>query len=186
MRIKATEIRKGMILEIDGELYYVHSFTHLTPGKGQALVQTKLKHLQSGRMIDKRFSSSEKVEKASLQQQQMQYLYQDGDTFYFMNTENYEQISLPADLIGDNVNFLKPDIEISVNFYNGEPVSIELPTVVELEVIETEPGLKNATVSNVNKPAKLETGVVIQVPQFINEGDIIKVNTQTGEYISRA
>ncbi len=186
MKIKATEIRKGMILEIDGDLYYVHSFTHLTPGKGQALVQTKLKNLQSGRMIDKRFASDDKVEKASLEQREMQYLYQDGDTYYFMNMENYEQISLPKDLLGDSVNFLKPDIEISVNYYNGEPVSVELPIVVELEVIETEPGLKNATVSNVNKPAKLETGVVIQVPQFINEGDIIKVNTQTGEYISRA
>ncbi len=186
MKIKATEIRKGMILEIDGDLYYVHSFTHLTPGKGQALVQTKLKNLQSGRMIDKRFSSDDKVEKASLEQREMQYLYQDGDTYYFMNMENYEQISLPKDLLGDSVNFLKPDIEISVNYYNGEPVSVELPIVVELEVIETEPGLKNATVSNVNKPAKLETGVIIQVPQFINEGDIIKVNTQTGEYISRA
>ncbi len=186
MKIKATEIRKGMILEIDGDLYYVHSFTHLTPGKGQALIQTKLKNLQSGRMIDKRFSSSDKVEKASLEQQQMQYLYQDGDTYHFMNTENYEQISLPADLLGESVNFLKPNIEISVNFYDGDPISIDLPTVVELEVIETEPGLKNATVSNVNKPAKLETGVIIQVPQFINEGDIIKVNTQTGEYVSRA
>lgn len=175
-----------MILEIDGDLYYVHSFTHLTPGKGQALIQTKLKNLQSGRMIDKRFSSSDKVEKASLEQQQMQYLYQDGDTYHFMNTENYEQISLPADLLGESVNFLKPNIEISVNFYDGDPISIDLPTVVELEVIETEPGLKNATVSNVNKPAKLETGVIIQVPQFINEGDIIKVNTQTGEYVSRA
>ncbi len=186
MKIKATEIRKGMILEIDGDLYYVHSFTHLTPGKGQALVQTKLKNLQSGRMIDKRFSSSDKVEKASLEQKPMQYLYQEGTDYHFMNTENYEQVILPEELLGDSINFLKPDIEISVNYYNGEPVGVELPIVVELEVIETEPGVKNATVSNVNKPAKLETGVVIQVPQFINEGDIIKVNTQTGEYISRA
>jgi len=183
--INATEIRKGMILIVEGELYQVLSFTHLTPGKGRAYVQTKLRHVESGTLKDYRFRSNDRVEKAFLESQEMVFLYNDGDSYHFMNNETYEQISLDESYLGDAVFYLKPETNITVDFYKGKPIGVELPATVDLEVVETEPGVKNATVSNVTKPATLETGLVVQVPPFVSEGEIIKVNTQTGEYISR-
>ncbi len=183
--INATEIRKGMILKLENELYQVLTFTHLTPGKGRAFVQTKLRQLESGTLKDYRFRSNDRVEKAFLDSQEMQYMYSDGENYHFMNNETYEQISLSADYLGDAVNYLKADIVISVQFHEGRPIGIQLPATVELQVMETEPGMKNATVTNVTKPAKMETGLVVQVPPFIDEGEVIRVNTETGEYTGR-
>jgi len=171
---------------MDDGLYQVFEFSHLTPGKGRAFVQTKLRHLETGVIKDHRFRSVDRVEKAFLDSHEMVFLYSDGDQFHFMNNETYEQISFFRDYLGDGVNYLKPDITINVQFHKGTPVGVQLPATVDLKVVETEPGVKHATVSNVTKPATMETGVVVQVPSFINEGEIIRVNTETGEYSGRA
>jgi len=145
-----------------------------------------MRNLRSGTMIEHRFSSEDKVERAILDEVQMEYLYDDGEYFYFMNTENYEQIHLTKEILGDAVNYLIPQLKVSVEFYEGKPMSVELPATVDMTVMETEPGLKGATVSNVTKPAKLETGLVVQVPPFITEGEKIRVNTAEGTYQERA
>lgn len=184
--INATDIRRGMILKMDDGLYQVFDFTHITPGKGRAFVQTKLRNLESGVIKDYRFRSSDRVEKAFLDSHEMQYMYNDGEFYYFMNNETFEQISLSREYLGDGIYYLKPDTIISMQFHEKRPLGVQLPASVELEVVETEPAVKNATVSNVTKPATTETGLVVQVPPFINSGETIKVNTETGEYISRA
>ena len=145
-----------------------------------------MRSLRSGSMTEHRFSSEDKVEKAIMEEQQMEYLYDDGEYYYFMNTENFEQMHLMKDLLGDAVQYLIPQLKVSVEFYEGKPISVELPATVDLTVVETEPGLKGATVSNVTKPAKLETGLVVQVPPFITEGEKIRVNTAEGTYQERA
>lgn len=183
--INATDIRKGIIIKVDGDLYQVHSYHHATPGNLRGFVQTRLRHLASGNMKDFRFRSNDKIEKAFLDTQAMSFLYADGDHYHFMNNETYEQVSLNTDALGEAVNYLLPETIINVDFYDGKPVGVELPGTVELKVIETAPAIKNATVSNVTKPAKLETGVVVQVPPFVDEGDTLRINTETGEYISR-
>ncbi len=137
-------------------------------------------------MFEHRFSSEDRVERAALDEQQMEYLYDDGEYYYFMNTESFEQMHLTKDLLGDAVEYLIPNLKVTVEFYEGKPISVELPATVDLQVVETEPGLKGATVSNVTKPAKMETGLVVQVPPFINEGEKIKVNTAEGTYVERA
>ncbi len=162
------------------------SMVHRTPGNLRGFVQAKMRNLRSGSMIEHRFSSEDKVERVALDEQEMEYLYDDGDSYYFMNTENYEQIHLTKDLLGDGVFYLIPQLKVNVEFYEGKPISVELPPSVEMTVKETEPGLKGSTVSNVTKPAKMETGLVVQVPAFIGEGERIRINTSEGAYLERA
>ena len=183
--INATDIRKGNIIKMDGELYQVLTYHHATPGNLRGFVQVKLRNLASGTQKDHRFRSTDRVEKAFLDTQEMSYLYSDGDMFHFMNSETYEQVALSKESLGDAVDYLMPETVITVDFFEGKPVGVELPSSVELKVVETEPGIRSATVSNVTKPAKLETGLVVQVPSFVNEGDTLKINTASGEYVSR-
>ncbi len=175
-----------MVVKFNNELHSVFSVTHRTPGNLRAFVQAKLRNLRSGAMFEHRFSSEDKVEKAVLDQQEMEYLYDDGDFYYFMNTENYEQMHLTKELLGDATEYLIPNLKVSVEFYEGKPIGVDLPPSVTLTVLETEPGLRGATVSNVSKPAKMETGLIVAVPPFINEGDKIRVSTSEGTYQERA
>lgn len=183
--IAATQMRRGMVIKKDGELFTVFSALHKTPGNLRGFVQAKLRNLRNGSMIDHRFRSVDMVEKVSLEEQEMEYLYKDVDDYYFMNTETYEQIHLHESVLGDSVMFLTPNIKIKVEFYENSPIGIELPATVDMVVIETEPGLKSATASNVNKPAKMETGLVVQVPPFIDAGEKIRIDTDEGKYLER-
>jgi elongation factor P len=184
--LSATQLRPGMVVKFNNELYSVFSMSHRTPGNLRGFVQVRMRSLRSGSMMEHRFSSEDKVEKAILDEQQMEYLYDDGEYYYFMNTENYEQMHLTKELLGDATDYLIPQLKVHVEFYEGKPISVELPATVDLMVMETEPGLKGATVSNVTKPAKMETGLVVQVPPFIVEGEKIRVNTSEGTYQERA
>ena len=184
--ISATQMRPGMVIKFNNELHSVFSVTHRTPGNLRGFVQAKMRNLRSGNMTEHRFSSEDRVEKAALEEHDMEYLYDDGEYFYFMNSETYEQMHLTKDLLGDATNYLIPQLKVTVEFYEGKPISVDLPATVDLTVVETEPGLKGATVSNVTKPAKLETGLVVQVPPFITEGEKIRVNTTEGTYQERA
>ena len=184
--LSATQLRPGMVIKFNNELYSVFSMTHRTPGNLRGFVQAKMRSLRTGSMTEHRFSSEDKVEKAQLDQHDMEYMYDDGEYFYFMNVENYEQMHLTKDLLGDATNYLIPQLKVTVEFYEGKPISVELPATVDMTVVETEPGLKGATVSNVTKPAKMETGLVVQVPPFITEGEKIRVNTSEGTYQERA
>jgi elongation factor P len=186
MAIPATQLRPGMIIKHNNDLHSVFSVEHRTPGNLRAFIQAKLRNLRTGAMFEHRFRSPDPIEKITVDEVQMEYLYQDGDDYYFMNTENYEQIHLKKDTLGDSVDYLTPNLQIKVEFFDGKAVGIELPQTVELTIIETEPGLKSATASSVTKPAKTETGLVVQVPPFINEGERIKVDTAEGVYLSRA
>ena len=184
--ISATQMRPGMLIKFNNELYTVFSVAHRTPGNLRGFVQAKMRSLRSGSMTEHRFSSEDKVEKAVMEQHDMEYLYDDGEYFYFMNTESFEQIHLMKDLLGDATSYLIPQLKVTVEFYEGKPISVELPATIDMTVVETEPGLKGATVSNVTKPAKMETGLVVQVPAFITEGEKIRVNTTEGTYQERA
>ena len=184
--VSATQMRPGMVIKFNNELYSIFSVNHRTPGNLRGFVQVKMRSLRSGSMTEHRFSSEDKVEKALLEEHEMQYLYDDGEYYYFMNTENFEQMHLMKDLLGDATQYLIPQLMVKVEFYEGKPMSVELPQTVDLTVLETEPGMKGATVSNVTKPAKLETGLVVQVPSFITEGEKIRVNTAEGTYQERA
>ena len=175
-----------MIIKHNNDLHSVFSVEHRTPGNLRAFIQAKLRNLRTGAMFEHRFRSPDPIEKITVDEVQMEYLYQDGDDYYFMNTENYEQIHLKRDTLGDSVDYLTPNLQIQVEFFDGKAVGIELPQTVELTIIESEPGLKSATASSVTKPAKTETGLVVQVPPFINEGERIKVDTAEGVYLSRA
>jgi elongation factor P len=184
--ISATQMRPGMVIKFNNELHTVFSVAHRTPGNLRGFVQAKLRNLRSGTMFEHRFSSEDRVEKAILDEQEMEYLYDDGEYYYFMNTESFEQMHLMKDLLGDAVEYLIPQLKVSVEFYEGKPISVELPATVDMTVVETEPGLKGSTVSNVTKPAKMETGLVVYVPPFISEGEKIRVNTAEGTYVERA
>ena len=175
-----------MIIKHNNDLHSVFSVEHRTPGNLRAFIQAKLRNLRTGAMFEHRFRSPDPIEKINVDEVQMEYLYNDGDAYYFMNTENYEQIHLTKDILGEAVDYLTPNLQIRVEFFDGKPVGIELPQTVDLQVIETEPGLKSATASSVTKPAKTETGLVVQVPPFINEGETIRVDTAEGTYLSRA
>jgi elongation factor P len=181
----ANDLRPGMVIKFNNELHSVFSVTHRTPGNLRAFVQAKLRNLRTGAMFEHRFSSTEAVDRAILDEQEMEYLYDDGEYYYFMNSETYEQTHFTKDFLGETVQYLIPQLKVAVEFYEGKPISVELPATVEMKVVETEPGLKGATVSNVGKPAKLESGLVVQVPAFINEGDVIRVNTAEGTYQER-
>ncbi len=184
--ISATQMRPGMVIKFNNDLYSIFSVVHRTPGNLRGFVQAKMRNLRSGSMSEHRFSSEDRVERAVLDEQEMEYLYDDGEYYYFMNTENFEQMHLTKDILGDAIQYLIPQLRVHVEFYEGKPMSVELPATVDLTIVETEPGLKGATVSNVTKPAKLETGLVVQVPPFINQGEKIRVNTAEGTYQERA
>ena len=184
--VAATQLRPGNVIKHAGELFSVFSVVHRTPGNLRAFVQAKLRNLRTGAIIEHRFRSEDRIEQAVLDESEMQFLYRDGEDYHFMNTESYEQIHLHKDVLGDSADYLLPEGMIQVEFYEGKPVGIELPATVDMTVVETEPGLKSATASNVSKPAKLETGLVVQVPAFINAGEKIRVDTAEGKYLERA
>jgi elongation factor P len=184
--LPATRLKKGMLIKMENDLFRILELQHVTPGNLRGFVRVKMRNIRNGSLNDNRFRSEDQVERAVLDEREMQYLYQDGDDFYFMDTANYEQIHISNEALGDSVNYLKPEMTIQVEFYGTEPVGIELPQTVDLKVTDTAPGIKGATASNQIKPATLETGVVVNVPPFINNGDLIRVNTETGEYLSRA
>jgi elongation factor P len=184
--IAATQLRPGMVVKFNNDLFSVFSMVHRTPGNLRGFVQAKMRNFKSGTMIEHRFSSEDKVERVSLEQQEMEYLYADGDSFYFMNTENFEQIDLRKDILGDATDYLIPNLKVNVEFYEGKPMSVELPAAVIMTVVETEPGLKGATASNVTKPAKMDTGLTVYVPPFVNEGEKIRVSTSDASYLERA
>ena len=175
-----------MLIKIDADLFRALDVQHVTPGNLRGFVRVKMRNIRSGVLADNRFRSEDTVERAVLDEREMQYLYQDGDDYYFMDTATFDQIHISSEALGDSVNYLKPEMTIQVEFYGSEPVGIELPQTVDLKVTDTVPGIKGATASNQIKPATLETGVVVNVPPFINTGDVIRVNTETGEYLSRA
>lgn len=175
-----------MVVKFNNDLYSVFKMEHRTPGNLRGFVQAKMRNLKTGTMIEHRFSSEDRVERAALDEHEMEYLYDDGEFFYFMNTETFDQMHLTKEILGDATSFLIPQLKVSVEFYEGKAISVELPPSVEMTVVETEPGLKGATVSNVTKPAKLETGLVVQVPPFINEGEKIRVSTAEATYLERA
>jgi elongation factor P len=186
MAIPATHLRPGMVIKHNNELCSVFSVEHRTPGNLRAFIQAKLRNLRTGAMFEYRFRSSDGIDKITVDEIKMEYLFNEGDQYTFMNMENYEQLALGPDTLGDAVDYLIPNLQITVEFYDGKPVGIELPATVELTVVETEPGLKSATASSVTKPAKTETGLMVQVPPFINEGEKIRVDTSEGAYMSRA
>lgn len=175
-----------MVVKFNKELHSVFSMVHRTPGNLRGFVQAKMRNLRSGSMMEHRFSSEDKVERVALDEQEMEYLYDDGEYFYFMNIETFDQMHLTKEILGDGVLYLIPQLHVNIEFYEGKPISVELPPSVEMTVLETEPGLKGATVSNVTKPAKMETGLVVQVPPFINQGERIRVSTSDGGYQERA
>jgi elongation factor P len=186
MAIPATQMRPGMIIKHNDVLHLVFKVEHRTPGNLRAFIQAKLRNLKSGAMFEHRFRSGDAIEKVVVDEIQMEFLYNDGDDYYFMNPDDYEQTVLKASTLGDAVEYLTANLRIHVSYFDGQPVGIELPQTVDLQVVETEPGLKSATASSVTKPAKLETGLVVQVPPFINEGEKIRVDTSEGAYMSRA
>ncbi len=183
--ISTNQFKNGMTIELEGTLFQIVEFQHVKPGKGGAFVRTKLRNFKTGGVVDKTFRAGEKVEQAMVNRRPMQYLYNDGSDYVFMDTETYEQISLPATFLQDETKFMKENMNVLIAMHEGQALGIELPTAVELEVTATDPGVKGDTASGGTKPATLETGAVVQVPLFINVGDMIKVDTRTGDYITR-
>lgn len=184
--IQATRMRKGMLIKINNDLFRVLELQHVTPGNLRGFVRAKFRNIRSGTLSDQKLRSEDMVERAVLDERQMQYMYNAGDEYYFMDTETYEQSHITSEALGDSVNYLIPEMTISVEFYGSEPVGIELPQTVDLVVQDTVPAIKGATANAQLKPATLETGLIVQVPPFISPGDKIRVNTETGEYQSRA
>lgn len=183
--IQATQLRPGMIIIYEGDLYRVTGIHHLTPGNKRGFMQTKMKNLKSGIGTEKKFRSEDRLEQATLDTRKMQYLYAEGDLHTFMDTDNYEQMSLHADEIGDLLNYLLSNQVVEMEFFDGRPVGISPPSTVDLKVVETEPSLKGATASASYKPAKLETGVTVQVPPFVQVGDRVRVDPSEGTYLER-
>ena len=186
MMVNATQIRNGMVLKIDNDLYRVTQADHRTPGNLRAMMQVILKRISDGLKTEKRFGASERVDKVNVEKRRMQFLYADGDSFHFMDSENYEQMELNRDFIEDAAYFLLPNTDVQIDMYEGRAVNIDLPGTVNLKVTETEPGLKGATQSGSYKSATLETGLVVQVPQFIDIGEVITIDTMEKKYIERA
>jgi elongation factor P len=183
--VQATRLRKGNLVRMGDALLRVVDLYHITPGNKRGHVQCKLRDIRTSRLVDHKFRSEDDVERATLDDHEMQFLYRDGDLFHFMNTETYEQIHLTREVLGDQALYLLPEAKIGVEFYEGEPVGIHLPLTVDLKVIDTVPGIKGATAAAQVKPATCETGLIVTVPAFVNEGDAIRINTETGEYLSR-
>ncbi|WP_102027057.1 elongation factor P [Salirhabdus sp. Marseille-P4669] len=184
--ISVNDFRTGLTVELDGDIWQVIEFQHVKPGKGAAFVRSKLRNLRNGNISERTFRAGEKVSKAHLERRHMQYLYASGTMHNFMDQETFEQIELPAEQIEYELKFLKENMEVTILVYNGETLGVELPNTVELEVVETEPGIKGDTASGGTKPATVETGLVVQVPFFVNVGDKLVVNTSDGKYVSRA
>lgn len=183
--LSATEIKRGTVLKMDGELYLVVDYQHVTPGNWRGMVQAKLKSMKQGSIVQKRFRSTDKIEDVFLEHRTMEYLYKDGENYCFMDTENYEQILLPKEAVADAMPYMTLNSQANIAFYEGKALSVELPTSVFLKIVETDPGMKGDTVVNVYKAAKLETGLVVKVPLFITNGEVIKVDTRTGEFLGR-
>ena len=184
MQVSTAEFKKGLKIQFDGAPYTIVDFQHVKPGKGGAFVRTKLKHMKLGRVIDNTFRAGEKVELVDFDEKRMQYLYKD-DRYHFMDLETYDQISLDPGQVGEARDFLKENTEVEILFIDQSPVSVELPNFIDLQVVKTDPGIRGDTASGGSKPATLETGAVIQVPLFLNEGDVVKVDTRSGEYLGR-
>ena len=184
--LQATRMKKGMLIKIEQDLFRVLELQHVTPGNLRGFVRVKFRNIRNGSLSDQKLRSEDTVERATLEERQMQYLYADGEDYYFMDTVSFEQVNITSEALGDSVNYIKPEMTISVEFYGTEPVGIELPPTVDLKVVDTAPGIKGATASAQVKPATLETGLVVQVPPFVNSGELVRVSTDTGEYLSRA
>ncbi|MBI2400280.1 MAG: elongation factor P [Deltaproteobacteria bacterium] len=184
--IPATQLRVGMTILFNKEPYRVVSVQHITPGNWRGMVQTKLKHLKTGSSVENRFRSEDKLEKAVLEQHEMEYLYNDGNDYHFMNSVTYEQVALSAEVLGDNVYYLIPNVKFMIEYYNGAPVGVDPPKVVELKIVETAPFMRGATAASSAKPATLETGLVVNVPAFIEAGEVVRVDTAEGKYLERA
>ena len=183
--MNANQIRPGMIIEHEGQPYYVMESIHRTPGNLRAFMQVKLRSIKTGNQLEQRFATSDRVERVALENHKMQFLYQEEDFYHFMNTENYEQVQLSRENLGDAVNFMLADTVIDVQFYEGKPITVQLPKTMDFRVIEAEPSVKKQTASASYKSAKIETGLTIKVPAFVGEGDVIRVETETHEYIER-
>ena len=183
--IPATRLRKGMLIKLENGLFRILDLQHITPGNWRGMVKVKLRNLRTGSLLDQRLRSEDIVERETLDEREVQYMYGDANGYYFMDTSTYEQFQLSGEALGDATNYLVPEGLVRVEFYGSEPVGIEMPQTVDLRVEDTAPGIKGATASAQVKPAKLETGLVIQVPPFVNPGDVVRVNTETGEYQSR-
>jgi len=179
------DLKKGVTIELDGNIYQIIDWQHIKMGRGSAQVRLKLRDVRGGHNIERTFQAGEKFTRARLDRVGVQYLYSDGDLFYFMDSESFEQVMLNKEQLGDAIDYLKEGMTLDIMYYKEEPISVELPNSVELKVVETDPGFRGDTAANVNKPGKLETGLVIQIPLFVNVGDIIKVDTRTGEYLTR-
>jgi len=186
MAIPATQMRPGMIIKHKDQLHLVFKVEHRTPGNLRAFIQAKLRNIRTGAMFEERFRSADAIDKVVVDEVSMEFLYNDGDDYYFMNPVDFKQTVLKGSTLGDAIEYLTPNLQIKVSYHDGQAVGIDLPAAVELIVVETEPGLKSATASSVSKPAKTETGLVVQVPAFINEGEKIRVDTSEGAYLSRA
>lgn len=184
--ITAGEFRNGVTFEMDGQVYQVVQFQHVKPGKGSAFVRTTYRNVKTGSTVERSFNPSEKFEQAPLQRDDMSYIYQDGDLYYFMNTETYEQLPFHKDILGDTLDFLKEGMVCKVVSYKGDIIEVELPITVELKIVDCEPAVRGDTAQNATKNATLETGAVIRVPLFINNGEVVRIDTRTGEYLERA
>ncbi len=184
--ITAGDFKKGITIEWDGGVWNIVDFQHVKPGKGAAFVRTKIKNVMTGAVVERTFNPTDKMPRAIIETKEMQYLYNDGDLYYFMDPETYEQMPLSRDAVEDAIVFVKENTNVTIRYFKGQPFSVEAPNFVELEVIKTEPGFKGDTASNTFKPATVETGYELMVPLFINIGDVIRIDTRSGEYLSRA
>lgn len=184
--MKATQLRPGMVIQHEGELFAVFSVDHRTPGNKRGAMQTRMRNLRTGSIVDYKFRAEDSVDRAILDEIEFEFLYGDGEGYHFMNLETFEQMALGRDILGDAVDYLIPNLAVKLEFHDGKPLGVLLPDSIDLKVVETEPGLQKATASSVMKPAKLETGLTIQVPPFINIGDKVRVDTSEGRYIQRA
>jgi elongation factor P len=185
MAVDTSQFRNGLKIELDGEPFVIVYFQHVKPGKGGAFVRTKVRNLKTGRVLDRRFRSGERVDEADIEDRKMQYLYQDGEQLVFMDSQSYEQTPFSMEQVGEARRFLKENLDVDVLFWRGKPINIELPNFIEAVITECEPGEKGDTASNVTKPATIETGAVVQVPLFIKQGEKIRVDTRTGAYVER-
>ena len=184
--MNANDLRPGMVIRHNNELFSIHRAEHRTPGNLRAFVQARMRNLRTGSISDHRFRSEDNVERAILDETEMQFLYSDGDSYHFMNTATYDQVHLHKDVLADRALYLVSDVMLKVVYFEGRPVDVELPATVDLKVVETEPGIKGASATNVTKAAKMETGLIVNVPPFINEGETIRVDTAEGTYLERA
>lgn len=183
--MSAGDIKKGSTFELEGQVFTVVEFLHVKPGKGAAFVRTKLRNVISGGVTDQTFNPTTKLQEATIEGKEMEYLYNDGELYYFMDQESYEQIPLNYEKVEDAIKFLKENMKVYIKFFKGEAFSVEAPNFVELEITETEPGVKGNTATNAQKPATVETGAIVYVPMFVDQGEVIKIDTRTGEYMER-